>query len=86
VLINWADADEMRGASAAFVLANSVAGLLPRMSGLQQLPDAFMYWVPTALTGAWIGTELRDATRLRILKHTRLLSLVPILAGMKLVL
>lgn len=85
-LMSWADSHETRGVTAAFVLANSVAGLIPRISGLPQFPEALVYWAPAVLVAAWIGTEFQETTLRRILSHARLLSLVPVVAGFRLVL
>ncbi len=82
-LANRTDSTLMRGIVSACVLVNSVAGLLPRLSGLSFMPDAILYWAPPALVGAWIGTELRDGPRRMILTHRRLLSLLLLVAAVK---
>lgn len=85
-LMKTTTSNESRGIASALVLANSIAGLIPRFSGLADMPESIVYWAPAALVGAWIGTELKEATRQIILAHTRLLSLVLFAAGFKIML
>ena len=85
-LMNRNASNGMRGIVSAFVLVNSIAALLPRLSGLALMPEAVVYWGAAALVGAWVGSELNDATRQMILTHTRLLSFLLVVAEFKLVL
>jgi uncharacterized protein len=84
LLMHWARTKETSGVSAAFILVNSIAGLLGHVQLLTYLPaDNLIYWAPAALVGGWIGTEL--GTRLLPVTGIRkLLSVVLVLAGLKL--
>lgn len=84
LLMHWARTKETSGVSAAFILVNSIAGLLGQARLLTYLPaDNLIYWAPAALVGGWIGTEL--GTRLLPITGIRkLLSVVLVLAGLKL--
>jgi uncharacterized membrane protein YfcA len=83
LLMGWAKTKETSGVSAAFILVNSIAGLLGHFSAVSYIPPHILYWVPAALIGGWIGTEL--GTRLLpVTGIRRWLSAVLILAGLKL--
>jgi uncharacterized membrane protein YfcA len=82
LLMHWTKTKETSGVSAAFILVNSIAGLLGNISALN-FPDGIVYWAPAALVGGWIGTEL--GTRLLPVSGIRkCLSVVLVLAGLKL--
>ncbi len=61
VLAGWADAKRAGAASAAFIVANSAAGLIPRWSDLAALraDDIGLIGAAVAgsLLGAWLGTR-----------------------------
>lgn len=83
LLMGWAKTKETSGVSAAFILVNSVAGLLGHISAVSYVPADITYWAPAALIGGWIGTEL--GTRfLPVTGIRRWLSAVLVLAGLKL--
>jgi uncharacterized membrane protein YfcA len=83
LLMHWARTKETSGVSAAFILVNSIAGLLGQSSAITYLPNNLVYWAPAALVGGWIGTEL--GTRLLPISGIRKwLSVVLVLAGLKL--
>jgi uncharacterized membrane protein YfcA len=83
LLMHWAKTKETSGVSAAFILVNSIAGLLGQYSAIAYLPNNLVYWAPAALAGGWIGTEL--GTRLLPISGIRKwLSVVLVLAGLKL--
>ncbi len=83
LLMHWARTKETSGVSAAFILVNSIAGLLGQYSAITHLPTDLIYWAPAALVGGWIGTEL--GTRLLPISGIRKwLSVVLVLAGLKL--
>lgn len=83
LLASWAKTKETSGVSAAFILVNSVAGLLGHISAVSYVPPDITYWAPAALIGGWIGTEL--GTRLLpVTGIRRWLSVVLGLAGLKL--
>jgi uncharacterized membrane protein YfcA len=83
LLMHWAKTKEASGVSAAFILVNSIAGLLGQSSAIAHLPNNLVYWAPAALVGGWIGTEL--GTKLLPISGIRKwLSVVLVLAGLKL--
>lgn len=84
LLMHWSTTKETSGVSAAFILVNSVAGLLGNPSAISQhLADGITYWAPAALIGGWIGTELGTRV-LPIAGIRRWLSAVLLIAGAKL--
>ena len=84
LLMHWAETKETSGVSAAFILVNSIAGLLGQYPAIANLPDHLVYWAPAALIGGWIGTEL--GTRVLPVSNIRKwLSVVLVLAGLKLI-
>jgi len=84
LLMHWAKTKETSGVSAAFILVNSIAGLLGQYPAIANLPDSLVYWAPAALIGGWIGTEL--GTRVLLVSNIRKwLSVVLVLAGLKLI-
>ena len=85
VLMGWADAKRSAGVSAAFILANSIAGLAGRLSSLAALPGAIPYWAVAAGLGGILGAEF-GSRRLGNVTLRRLLAVVLIIAGLKLIL
>jgi uncharacterized membrane protein YfcA len=81
----WAGTRPTSGASAAFILVNSVAGLAGNFASVQNLPDAIPVWAVAASVGALIGTQLGtrhfQSTGIR-----RALAAVLVIAGLKLML
>ena len=84
LLMHWTTTKETSGVAAAFILVNSVAGLLGHLSTVAFLADDITYWAPAALIGGWIGTELGTRV-LPIAGIRRWLSVVLVLAGLKLI-
>jgi uncharacterized membrane protein YfcA len=84
LLMGWARTKETSGVSAAFILVNSVAGLLGHVSAIAFLPTDIIFWAPAALVGGWIGTELGTRV-LPVASVRRWLSVVLVVAGLKLV-
>jgi uncharacterized protein len=83
LLMGWAKTKEASGVSAAFILVNSIAGLMGNAAALSYVPAGITYWAPAALIGGWIGTEM--GTRLLPVSGIRRwLSAVLGLAGLKL--
>jgi uncharacterized membrane protein YfcA len=81
----WADTRTTSGVAAPFILVNSIAGLLGHLSSVSQLPPNIPVWGAGAVIGGWIGATYGS-------KHApppvlrQLLSLVLVVAGMKLIL
>jgi len=83
LLMNWAKAKETSGVAIAFILVNSIAGLLGHISSINFVAPGILYWAPAALLGGWLGTELGTRV-LPVAGVRRWLSLVLVLAGFKL--
>lgn len=83
LLMGWAKTKETSGVSVAFILVNSIAGLLGHVSSVALIPHTILYWAPAALIGGWIGTALGTRV-LPVAQIRRWLSVVLILAGLKL--
>jgi uncharacterized membrane protein YfcA len=81
----WAGTRPTSGASAAFILANSVAGLAGNVASVQNLPDALPVWALAAGVGALIGTQL-GTRRFQNKVIWRALAAVLVIAGLKLIL
>jgi uncharacterized membrane protein YfcA len=89
LMMNWAKTKETSGVSVTFILVNSIAGLLGHglfghFTAINTLPHTALMWAPAVLVGGWIGTEL-GTRRLPIVGIRRWLSVVLVLAGLKLV-
>ncbi len=85
LLMNWAEVRRTAAVSAAFVLVNSAAGLAGNIFSLQRVPSAIVAWGIAAVVGGIIGSEL-GRRRLATLTLRRLLAIVLIIAGLKLIL
>ena len=84
LLMHWTTTKETSGVAAAFILVNSIAGLLGHVSAVSFVSNDITYFAPAALIGGWIGTELGTRV-LPIAGIRRWLSLVLVLAGLKLI-
>ena len=83
LIMAWEKTKKTSGVAAAFILVNSVAGLLGHIAAVSQIPSDITFWAPAALIGGWIGTEL--GTRLLpVTGIRRWLSVVLAVAGLKL--
>jgi uncharacterized protein len=81
----WAGTRPTSGASAAFILVNSIAGLAGNFSSVRDLPDALPLWALAAGVGALIGTQL-GTRHFRNNCIRRALAAVLVIAGLKLML
>jgi hypothetical protein len=81
----WAETRETGGVSAAFIVVNSLAGLAGNVSAIRGLPSTLPVWIVVVAAGGVIGSELGSR---RVATHTfrRLLALVLLVAGLKLIL
>jgi uncharacterized protein len=84
VLAGWARTRDAAGLSGAFILANSVSGLVGVATGGATLPAALPLWVGAVATGGLIGSWV-GAQRFSILGLRRVLAFVLVLAAAKLV-
>jgi uncharacterized membrane protein YfcA len=85
LVMRWASTRETSGISAAFILANSIAGLGGLLARGSTLPPALGIWLIAVLAGGWIGTCL-GVRRLSIPILRKLLGVVLVIAGGKLLL
>ena len=81
----WAEPKPTAAVSAAFIWVNSLAGLLGRPGNLALLPPSTVLWVGAAVVGGLIGSG-QGSRRLASMTLRRLLALVLLVAGMKLIL
>jgi hypothetical protein len=84
LLLGWADTRRTAGVSAAFILVNSIAGLLGNLTGLQALPPALPYFALAAVAGGIVGSEF-GSRRLANVTIRRLLAIVLVVAGVKMI-
>lgn len=84
VLAGWAQTRDAAGLSGAFILANSVSGLVGLATGGAPLPGALPIWIAVVAVGGLIGSWI-GAQRFSILGLRRALALVLVLAAAKLV-
>jgi uncharacterized protein len=81
----WAGTRPTSGTSAAFILANSIAGLAGSYSSVQYLPGAIPVWAVAAGIGGLIGSEI-GSRHLQSNGIRRALAVVLVIAGLKLML
>ena len=84
LLFRWAQIKVISGVAAAFILVNSIAGLLGTLTTSSTLPEALPYWAMAALLGGFIGSEY-GSKRLGNPSIHKLLALVLLIAGLKMV-
>jgi hypothetical protein len=84
LLMRWADTRRTAGVSAAFILVNSIAGLLGNLTNRQTLPHALPYFALAAIVGGVIGSEF-GSRRLASVTIRRLLAVVLVVAGVKMI-
>lgn len=84
LLLGWAEPRRASGVSAAFILVNSISGLLGLLLHWKPLPSAIPIWAVCAVTGGLIGSHV-GSRRLPSSTLRRVLSLVLVVAGAKLV-
>lgn len=82
--LRWAPLKTISGISAAFILANSIAGLAGVLSKGASLPSALPLWGVAAVIGGLIGAEY-GSRRLGNAMIQKLLAAVLIIAGLKMV-
>jgi len=81
---NWSETKTAAGVSAAFILVNSFSGLLGNYAQVAVLPNDVWFWIVAAAVGGLIGSTL-GAKRFDSLTLRRLLALVLVFAGVKLI-
>jgi uncharacterized membrane protein YfcA len=85
LMMGWAETKQSAGVSAAFILVNSVAGIIGLLTKPVTFPPRLPYWIVAAVVGGLIGSELG---RRRLTNPTlrRLLAVVLVIAALKLIL
>jgi uncharacterized membrane protein YfcA len=81
----WAEPKPTAAVSAAFIWVNSLAGLLGRPGNLALLPPSTILWIGAAVLGGLIGAG-QGSRRLASMTLRRLLAIVLVVAGLKLIL
>ena len=82
VFMGWASIRTASGCAAAFILGNSIAGLLGNVAAIRALPEELPVYVVAVILGALVGTTL--GTRLPARTIQRVLAVVLLIAGAKL--
>ncbi|MGD9632121.1 MAG: sulfite exporter TauE/SafE family protein [Pirellulales bacterium] len=84
LVMGWAETKQSAGVSAAFILVNSIAGIIGLLMKPFMFPAMLPYWIVAAIAGGLIGSELG---RRRLTNPTlrRLLAVVLVIAGLKLI-
>ncbi len=86
LLNRWAETKTVAGVSAAFILVNSIAGLAGVVAARSiTLAPALPLWAAAAVVGGYIGAEL-GSRRFGNPTIRRLLALVLLIAGVKMIL
>lgn len=85
IFMKWARLREAAGVSAAFILANSISGLMGHVANVQTIPKAVWLWAPTVAVGGLMGGEL-GARRLNTVILRRTLAAVLFVAAGKMLL
>jgi uncharacterized membrane protein YfcA len=83
--MGWAETRATSGVAAPFILVNSIAGLLGHFSSVAQLPPNIPVWGAAVVLGGWIGASY-GSKRAPAPVLRQLLSLVLLIAGVKLIL
>ena len=84
ILSGWATTRETIGVSAAFVLINSLSGLLGRLTVMPSLPTALWLWLPAVAVGGYLGAEFA-AHRFDHKVIRRILAVVLVFGGIRLI-
>jgi uncharacterized membrane protein YfcA len=85
LVLGWAPIRVISGVAAAFILVNSIAGLLGVMKSAVTLPAALPWWAAAAIAGGFVGAEF-GSRRLGNPAIKKLLALVLAIAGAKMIL
>jgi uncharacterized membrane protein YfcA len=90
LMLGWAGPRQTAALSSAFILGNSIAGILGYWLTVRfALPavswHVFAVWIGASIVGGWLGSEL-GSHRLADLTMQRLLALLLVAAGVKLIL
>jgi len=84
IFMGWAETRETAGVAAAFILVNSLAGLAGNPRSLEHVSGHLPVWAFSAAIGGLLGSEL-GARRIGLPMFRRMLALVLVVAGVKLI-
>lgn len=84
LMMGWAETRVTSAVAAAFILVNSISGLLGHLSSISHLPSSLPIWGVAVLIGGWIGAEY-GSKRISTPALRQLLSFVLVVAGLKMV-
>ena len=84
LFFRWAEVKVVSGIAAAFILVNSIAGLLGGMAAAPQLPAGLPFWGVAAVAGGFVGAEY-GSKRLGNPTIRKLLAVVLAIAGAKMI-
>ncbi len=82
LLMGWAGTRQSAAVSAAFILANSIAGLAGNVAVFHTLPHMIFWLIPAAILGGLLGSEL-GSRRLNPTTLRRLLAVALVVAAIK---
>jgi len=82
LFMRWTKTREAAGVSVAFILLNSISGLIGQRASYSALPSTIWLWMGAVVVGGLLGTQL--GTRyLAVPVLRRLLGIVLVIAGVK---
>jgi uncharacterized membrane protein YfcA len=84
LFLRWAPLKVISGVAAAFILVNSVAGILGVMATATTFHPALPLWAGVVVVGGYVGAEY-GSRRLRNPTIQRLLAVVLLVAGIKMI-
>lgn len=82
--MNWARTKEAFAVAAPFALLNSIIAISLSNPMMPLVVPDLVYWVPAALIGAWIGTEVEISPFL-LVQFNRILSIILVAAAVRLI-
>lgn len=85
LLFAWAPTQRAAAVSSLFILVNSVAGLAGHLSSMRFIPNYIPWLILSVVAGGMIGSYL-GSSRLPVLQIRRILAVVLVIAGVKLLL
>jgi uncharacterized membrane protein YfcA len=84
LLMNWTETKRAAGVSAAFILVNSISGLLGNYAQVLSLPQEVWLWIAAAIFGGLLGATL-GSRRFNSMTLRRVLAVGLLIAGAKLI-
>ena len=82
LFMRWAKTREAAGVSVAFILLNSVSGLIGQRASYSALPPTIWLWMAVVIVGGLLGTQL-GTRHLAAPAMRRMLGVVLVIAGVK---